>query len=747
MPMRLSGLMSGMDTESIVSQLVEARKTKVTKAVKAQKSLKFKQDAWKDLNKKIVNLYNKSLTNMRFQSSYIKKITKVSNSNVVSVITGEKAMNSVQSLKVTELAKTGFLTGGRLKLEKDTDGNPAASDATVTGSTKLSQLGFTSDTGNLEVRINGEVSYLDVNGDSTVEQFVSALRTVGLNANFDEVNQRLYVASKSSGVKNDFSITAVDGGGFEALEKLKLSYGYDDPDLKRKYQSIYDSFYDPNKSVVNDRLESRRDSLNTYWTSIKNNRGGILAGFSEDAIEEVNNQLSAAGAGFTLEVDNSDETPKIVKNVGGAKTDIAEDDYAGWDAIDSAVKKAQEKFQADYENGTDEDVKNAAFALAESFNGWIKNQNELITVENNFVGSSSVAGGGVQLDGGKPKLSQTVIDSVTAEVKKEADDAKAVLNRLNYFDKKLADIEADTSLDAAGKAAARKAVNDEKAAMGQKTQGQDAQIYLNDVLYTSDKNTFEVNGITLTVSAKTAPDEEVTITTEDDTNGIYDMIKNFFKEYNSIINEMDKLYNAESSKGYDPLTDEEKEAMSDSQIEEWETKIKDSILRKDSTLSTFSQAMKTIMLEGVEVNGKQMYLSNFGINTLNYFLAGENEKNAYHIDGDPDDENTSGNADKLKSMIANDPDTVVSFFTQLSQKLSDKMFDLMKSREGFSSAMTVYDDKKMQTDYDDYTSKIKELEKKLADYEDKWYAKFAAMETAMAKMQNNASAVTSLLGG
>ena len=45
--MRLSGLMSGMDTESIIQQLVEAKKTKVTKTVKAQKSLKYKQDAWK----------------------------------------------------------------------------------------------------------------------------------------------------------------------------------------------------------------------------------------------------------------------------------------------------------------------------------------------------------------------------------------------------------------------------------------------------------------------------------------------------------------------------------------------------------------------------------------------------------------------------------------------------------------------------------------------------------------------------
>ena len=59
----------------------------------------------------------------------------------------------------------------------------------------------------------------------------------------------------------------------------------------------------------------------------------------------------------------------------------------------------------------------------------------------------------------------------------------------------------------------------------------------------------------------------------------------------------------------------------------------------------------------------------------------------------------------------------------------------------------VFDDKKMKSDYDDYTSKIKDLEQKLNDYEDKWYKKFAAMETAMAKMQQNSSSVTALLGG
>ena len=237
------------------------------------------------------------------------------------------------------------------------------------------------------------------------------------------------------------------------------------------------------------------------------------------------------------------------------------------------------------------------------------------------------------------------------------------------------------------------------------------------------------------------------MTTEQDTNGIYDMVKNFLKEYNSVINEMDKLYNADSAKGYEPLTDDEKESLSDSEVEKYEKKIKDALLRRDDNLSTVNSALQQIMSGGVEVGGKTMYLSDFGIDTLGYFTAAENEKHAYHIDGDPDDASTAGNADKLKSMISNDPDTVISFFTSLSQKLYGKMTDLSKSVDGYRTFGNFYDDKKMKSDYDSYTSKIKELEKKLQDYEDKWYSKFSKMETALAKMQSNSSAVTGLLGG
>ena len=62
------------------------------------------------------------------------------------------------------------------------------------------------------------------------------------------------------------------------------------------------------------------------------------------------------------------------------------------------------------------------------------------------------------------------------------------------------------------------------------------------------------------------------------------MIKGFFTEYNTLIKEMDSLYNADSAKGYEPLTDDEKEAMTDKEIEKWEEKIKKALLRRDDTV-------------------------------------------------------------------------------------------------------------------------------------------------------------------
>ena len=224
MPIRITGMNSGLDTESIISELVKAKSAKKDSLVKAQTKLQWKQDAWKELNTKVYNLYSKTLSNMRLQSDYLKKTTKVSNSNAASVITGANAVIGVQTLKIDKLAKSGYLTGAEVST---TNGNDVKNDTT------LSELGITSDTSISLTNGDGTTKTIDLTADMKISDVVSKLKNEGLNASFDENNQRLFVSAKESGLKNDFTLS---GTGM-ALTALGLSEKNVQKDFKKKKSS------------------------------------------------------------------------------------------------------------------------------------------------------------------------------------------------------------------------------------------------------------------------------------------------------------------------------------------------------------------------------------------------------------------------------------------------------------------------------------------------------------------------------
>lgn len=292
-----------------------------------------------------------------------------------------------------------------------------------------------------------------------------------------------------------------------------------------------------------------------------------------------------------------------------------------------------------------------------------------------------------------------------------------------------------------------------------KIDGRNAVISLNGVKYTNTTNDFAINGLNVSVTGVTdnVTDPEnvdlstlddstaITITTTTDSQGIYDKVKDFLTEYNNIINEITKLYNADSAGSYEPLTDDEKDKMSDTEIEKWETKIKDSLLRRDTSLGTIMNSMMTAMSSPITIDGKDYSLSSFGIQTLGYLNAAKNEQNAYHIDGDEDDENTSGNKDKLMDAITKNPDTVIDFMKQLSTNLYKAMDQQMQS-SSLRSRYKIYNDKELDKEYSNLTKTIKQWESKVSDKEDYYYKKFSNMETAMSKLQSQTSSLSSMLG-
>ncbi len=702
MAMRVTGMMSGMDTESIIQQLVSARQVKVDTLKKKQTSLEWKQDAWKELNSKILKLYNGAVSNLKYQSSFMKKTTAVSNSNLVSVITDDTAMDSVQDLKINQLAKAGYLTGAQLTGK---DGSKLTS-----GSKVVDSLGI-KEGSKFEIETKGKKTEITIDEKTTISSLVNQLKAAGVNANFDAGQQRLYIGATETGEKADFALTAANADGTDALNKLGI-LTYDEKSLAA-YQKYATMSADDRKALIDSRVEARRAKY------VK----------ERDSLNESNKKLE-------------EKREKLLKDFG-------EQTYTYGPAVDMENAKSREDSKTAINSRLEE------LAAKEKEDGVTLSEEE-IAERKELKSKLSYIEGYDDLEASKAKN-----DARIAEINKYVAEDGSVLNPpYEEEDGTIVSLESEEAAEVDAKIAAAQAVNNtigvdadgkltstlSGSAGASRQVGQSSEIELNGVKYTSDTNTVKVNGLTITCNGVTGPDESITLTTKNDTSGIYNMVKNFIKEYSALINEMDKLYNAESSKGYEPLTDEEKEAMSDSEVEKWESKIKDSLLRRDTTLSTVAGAMKEIMASGFEVNGKKMYLYDFGIETLGYFNAAENEKNAYHINGDEDDATVSNKTNTLMAMINSDPEAVASFFSQLTQKMSDKLFKLMGTTE-FSSFNKVYDDKKMKEEYDGYTSKIALEEQRLQDYEDKWYKKFSKMETAMAKMQSNANAVTSLLGG
>lgn len=359
--------------------------------------------------------------------------------------------------------------------------------------------------------------------------------------------------------------------------------------------------------------------------------------------------------------------------------------------------------------------------------------------ENSYEALKALGLNSAENEAGHIKRQASAYNKLYAEYQNAAEDQKAeLLKQLNEYS-------AEVKKVAAGQMKAEDAVDESKLAT--KIKGQDAVITLNGVEYTSSTNMFKVNGLTIEATGVTGEGKEkaITISTSTDTQGIYDKIKDFLTEYNTLINEITKLYNAESAKDFEPLTDEEREAMSDEQIEKWEGKIKSALLRRDSTLGNIMNAMTNAMSQSYEIDGQKFSLSSFGISTLGFLNAAENEQNAYHIYGDEDDENTSGKKDKLMAAIQENPDQVMDFMKQLTTNLYTSIDEKMKST-ALSSAYKVYNDKELDREMIDIEKLIAKWEDKIAEQEDSYFKKFSQMEVALSKLQNQTNSLTGLLG-
>lgn len=779
MAIRLSGLTSGMDTDAIVQELVSAYSKKTEKYEKQATKLTWKQDAWKNLNTKIYGLYT-NVSNLRFSSAYNLRKVSVSDATKATVTASSTAVTGTQTLNILKTAQASYMTGAQL-------------DKGITEDSKLSDLGYTGNGTSIKLKSNnGEVKEIKVTKDTKISEFMNSLKEAGLNTSFDEGNRRIFINAKKSGIENDFSLIGDNTDSYNALKALGLDSALveverdaDGNIINRKFTeaagsfAMYYEYYEAAQAKMQDNpdytvLDYIKEKYDEYKEKFKaNDELKIENKKDENSVKVYENLIdlyerqNAARTAFDKIEDEftginstvtSADVEKMLKTVGAMELYTTDKD-GNKELSSDAVKELQRIYNENHaEEGltlSEDDAKAMIRRLdsnkedTETAYKYVKSSSDIteINIEDNKQ----------KIEENKPKLEElrTKVEGQKTQMaeyeKFIADNADMASIKTKKEDGTECTEEEITAqlqtlankVDEAAAIMADDNVENYVTGGAVKIVGSNAEIQLNGVTYTSESNNFNINGLSINALAKT--DGEITLTTNVDTQGIYDKVKDFLTEYNNVINEMTKLYNADSAGDYEPLTDEEKEAMSDEQIEKWENKIKDSLLRRDTTLNSVMSVMVNAMSQTFEIGGQKLSLSTFGIQTLGFLNAPKNEHYAYHIDGDEDDENSSGKKDKLMAAIEQNPEQVEEFMKKLAENLYKEVDNKMKSSE-LSSAYKVYNDKEMDREAKKYAEAISKWEEKVKDKEDYYFKQFSNMEVALSKLQSQTSSISGLLG-
>lgn len=711
MPIRMTGLTSGLDTESIVNQLMSAQRTKQTKVENKKQKLEWKQEIWKGLNTKIYGFYKDSLSKMKYSSNYSTKKASVSDSTKLTATASTKAAAGSYKVSVNSIASAQYVTSGKLSY-KDSSGNTN----TATTSTKLSDLGMSSGTV-LKLEVGDKSSALEVKDDTTIKDFVNFCSNAGLNATFDEKQQRFFLSSKDSGEENSFSLSAntYSSEGDTAITELNDAVGL--ANLKSSQKTKYNS-------IVYGSIASGTQISDDDKETLKS-----IAVSSADA-DAKSKAIEFYRASLNKTYDISDEEKEKIKKKYDSDLTLSGDDRTK--AIADAIEKRK---QSDIEEKlkTDEYKTKISEAVTKGITAEeVRKAGLAVNDDSGVEDPASISKYTFEKTETRKENAENAIESAVGKFNTAIESGITSDNGSGLLKLGLSNFDGATSYKE-GDLASNMVLS--KAA--------DTEIVYNGATLTSNNTSIEVAGVTLNLLGTTAAGESVNVTVSNDTSAVYDTIKEFITEYNSILKTMNTYYDAASASSYEVLTDEQKEAMSDDEVDKWNTKIKDSLLRRDSTLSSLISVMKTDMMGSYKAsNGKTYSLANLGISTSskNY-----NEGGLLHIKGDEDDDEFADSTNTLMKMLEEDPDTVKEVLSGLASNLYDSLNKKM-STSTMSSALTFYNDKEMASQLSDYKKEISNWESKLSDMEEKYYSQFSAMETALAKLQSQQNTLLSYLG-
>ncbi|PEC42867.1 flagellar hook protein FliD [Priestia megaterium] len=257
--------------------------------------------------------------------------------------------------------------------------------------------------------------------------------------------------------------------------------------------------------------------------------------------------------------------------------------------------------------------------------------------------------------------------------------------------------------------------------------GTDAKFTLNGLETTRKSNTFTTGGVTYTLQNNFTGDVRVNVS--NDTQKVFDTIKDFVTKYNELIEKINGKITEERDRNYQPLTDEEREKLTDKQAEQWDAKAKSGLLKGDSILSSGLNQMRSNWYASVSgVSGGFSQLTDIGISTS----ANYSDRGKLVIEGD---------GTKLKEAIEKDPQSVMDLFMKSGSTTSEKGI-VRRLRDTITQTVSKVEQRAGRSTWTSeqfllgrnlksVNSQITSFESRLTQVEDRYYRQFTAMEKAI----------------
>lgn len=764
----VSGMISGLDTESLVQSMLSNIQTKIDKQNQAKQQLLWKQEIYRsvisdinDFQSKYFNLTSSSC--LRLSSFYDTMKTSCS-SSAATVTAGSSAVDGNFSMQVARLATASSVTSSKV-----------GTGEIATSTLKADSFEYSR---TIDLKVGNDVHTVDLKGADTADEICSRINSaVGFDfASAKTETVKVYKDDAGNELTfNESENKYYDADGNEFTGNVNISEEEKAVGLKFSADSEFEisgssagmsiigfsgiitsaAATDADGNVIDGKFETESSAVNTQFSEVGKVNGtvditldGVTKSISVTENESMADFQKKVQSAFGSSVQFTNENGQWKMSVLGTGRNItmsANSDTmeaigfaAGTTTLSNQLVRTDKIGKLGIGDETDEDTK-----YSFNINGKDIEYTAADTVSS-IMNKINSSGAGVKIS--YDELSDKF--KIQSESTGSGYDISITGDDEGLFSKLGFSVDASGSLDSSTVKA-----------------GQNAVVNINGVTVERANNDFSYNGLTISLKSTTgtyqtnadgtfAENSDGTIKAADgtteiktevstarDVDKIIENLKSFVEDYNSLIEKLNGYTHEEASyKSYAPLTDAQKKEMTEKEIELWEEKAKEGLLRNDKDVSTFLSDMRSAMYTNT---GTKLVLSNIGINSSSQW----SDYGKLSID-----------EDELRSALQNDAASVKELFvgdnglaTRLN-KICDKAASTSSGSPGALVSLAgvvgkgTEKDNTIQDKLDSIASKLESLNLIYEKRKERYWNQFNAMETALANMDSQTSWLSSMMG-